>query len=375
MASSASTANDLVYVGTYSEPILFGTGQVLEGKGRGIYAFRLDAEKGALEPAGITEGVRNSSYLAFDPKRRFLYCVNEFKEFEGQASGAVSAFRIDPETGGLTYLNTVASHGTDPCALTVDRSGGCVIVANFASGSVSVIPIDADGSLKAASCVIQHEGSSVDPRRQKGPHAHAVEIDAANRHVFVPDLGCDKVFIYALDAERGVIIPNPNQPSVTVTPAGAGPRQLAIAPNGRFAYLINELNSTMTAYAYDAGRGTLSELQTLSTLPAGYTGDSTCAEVQVAPSGRFLYGSNRGHDSIVIYALDPEAGTMTLVGHESTRGRIPRNFTLSPKGDFIAAANQDSNTVVMFRVDPDKGTLTATGNVVEAGTPICVKFL
>ncbi len=371
----ASTANDLVYVGTYSEPILFGTGQVLQGKGKGIYAFRLDAEKGALEPAAVTGGVRNSSYLAFDPKRQFLYCVNEFKEYEGQASGAVSAFRIDRETGGLTYLNTVASHGTDPCALAVDRSGRCVIVANFASGSVSVMPIAADGSLKDASCVIQHQGSSVDPRRQKGPHAHAVEIDAANRHVFVPDLGCDKVFIYVLDAERAVITPNPNQPSVTVTPAGAGPRQLAIAPNGRFAYLINELNSTMTAYAYDAARGTLGELQTLSTLPAGFAGESTCAEVQVAPSGRFLYGSNRGHDSIVIYALDPDRGTMTLVGHESTRGKIPRNFTLSPKGLFLAAANQDSNTVVMFRVDPDRGTLTATGSVVEAGTPICVKFL
>ena len=367
-------ASDLVYVGTYSEPILFGTGQVVQGLGKGIYAFRLNAATGALEPAGVTAGVRNSSYLAFDPRRQFLYCVNEFKEYAGKPSGAVSAFRIDPKTGALAYLNTVASHGTDPCHLMVERSGRNVLVANFASGSVAVLPIAADGSLKEASCVIQHEGSSVDPKRQKGPHAHAVEIDATNRTVFVPDLGCDKVFVYALDADRGVLIPNPNQPSVAVTP-GAGPRQLAISPSGRFAYLINELNSTMTAYAYDARRGTLSALQTLSTLPQGFAGDSSCAEVQVAPSGRFLYGSNRGHDSIVIYALDPEAGTMTLVGHESTRGHIPRNFTLSPKGDFIAAANQDSGTVVMFRVDPEKGTLTATGSVVEAGTPICVKFL
>ena len=367
-------ASDLVYVGTYSEPILFGTGQVVQGLGKGIHAFRLDTATGALEPAGVTEGVRNSSYLAFDPGRKFLYCVNEFKEYAGMASGAVSAFRIDPASGALTFLNTVASHGTDPCHLMVDRSGRCVIIANFASGSVAVLPLAADGSLNEASCVIQHEGSSVDPRRQKGPHAHAVEIDAANRYVFVPDLGCDRVFIYALDAERGVLIPNPNQPSVETKP-GAGPRQLAMHPNGRFAYLINELNSTMTAYAYDAARGKLSELQTLPTLPEGFAGESSCAEVQVAPSGRFLYGSNRGHDSIVIYALDPEAGTMRLVGHEGTRGHIPRNFTLSPRGDFVAAANQDSNTVVMFRVDPEKGTLEATGSVVEAGTPICVKFL
>jgi 6-phosphogluconolactonase len=367
-------ANDLVYVGTYSEPILFGTGQVVQGLGKGIHAFRFDAGTGALEPAGVSEGVRNSSYLAFDPARKFLYCVNEFKEYQGKASGAVSAFRIDPETGALAFLNTVASHGTDPCHLMVDRTGRCVIVANFASGSVAVLPIAADGSLKEASCVIQHEGSSVDPKRQKGPHAHAVEIDAANRTVFVPDLGCDSVFIYALDAERGVLTPNPHQPSVKTKP-GAGPRQLALHPNGRFAYLINELNSTMTAYAYDAGQGTLSGLQTLSTLPEGFSGGSACAEVQVAPSGRFLYGSNRGHDSIVIYALDPERGTMTLTGHESTRGATPRNFTLSPKGDFLAAANQDSNNVVLFRVDPQKGTLAPTGSVVEAGTPICVKFL
>ena len=368
-------ASDLVYVGTYSEPILFGTGQVVQGQGKGIYAFRLDAARGALEPAGITEGVRNASYLAFDPARRFLYCVNEFKEYEGMASGAVSAYRIDPERGALAYLNTVASHGTDPCHLMVDRSGRCVLVANFASGSVCVLPIAADGSLKEASCVIQHKGGSrVDPRRQQGPHAHAVEIDAANRYVFVPDLGCDSVMIYALDADRGVLIPNPNQPSVKTVP-GAGPRQLAHHPNGRFAYLINELNSTMTAYAYDKGPGRLSELQTLSTLPEGFSGDSSCAEVQVAPSGRFLYGSNRGHDSIVIYALDPEHGTMTLVGHESTRGHIPRNFTLSPKGDFIAAANQDSDNVVMFRVDADTGALAPTGSVAAAGTPICVKFL
>ena len=367
-------AHDLVYVGTYSEPILFGTGEVVQGLGKGIYAYRLDEAAAALVPVGITEGVRNASYLAFDPARRFLYCVNEFKEYEGKPSGAVSAYRIDPETGALSYLNAVASHGTDPCALMVERSGRAVIVANFASGSVAVLPIAADGSLGEASTVIQHEGSSIDPKRQKGPHAHAVEIDAANRFVFVPDLGCDRVFIYRLDAEHGGLTPNPEQPSVAVE-AGAGPRQLALSPNGRFAYLICELNSTMIAYAFDPERGTLSALQTVSTLPEGFSGDSTCAEVEVAPSGRFLYGSNRGHDSIAIFALDPERGTMTPVGHESTRGRTPRNFTLSPKGDFLVAANQDSNSVVMFRVDPETGTLEATGSVIEAGTPICVKFL
>jgi 6-phosphogluconolactonase len=363
-----------VYVGTYSEPILFGTGQVLQGKGKGIYLFRFNAAKGALEPLAVKEGVRNSSYLAFDPARKFLYCVNEFKEYEGKASGAVSAFRINPETGALTYLNTKASHGTDPCHLIVDKTSKNVLVANFASGSVAVLPIDAEGALKEASCVIQHEGTSVDPTRQAGPHAHAVELSADNRYAFVPELGGDKVMIYALDAAKGKLTPNTNQPFVHVAP-GAGPRQLVMHPNGKFAYLINELNSTMTAYGYDAGAGTLTELQTLPTLPADFKGHSTCAEVQIHPSGKFLYGSNRGHDSLAIYAIDPAKGTLTLVGHESTRGKIPRNFEVHPSGEFLAAANQDSNNVVMFRIDTKTGKLTPTGNVVEAGTPICVRFM
>ena len=363
-----------VYVGTYSEPILFGTGELVQGKGKGIYLFRFDAAKGALEPVAVKEGVRNSSYLAFDPTRTFLYCVNEFKEYEGKASGAVSAFRIDPETGALTYLNSKASHGTDPCHLIVEKTGRNVLVANFGSGSVCVLPREEDGSLKEASCVIQHEGSSVDPKRQAGPHAHAVELSPDNRYAFVPELGGDKVMIYVLDAVAGKLTPNPNQPFIKMKP-GAGPRQLVMHPNGKLAFLINELNSTMTSYCYDPDKGTLTEIETLSTLPADFKGESTCAEVQVHPSGRFLYGSNRGHDSIVIYGVDPASGGLTLVGHELTRGKIPRNFAVHPSGAFLAAANQESDNVVMFRIDSATGKLTPTGNVVEAGTPICVRFL
>jgi 6-phosphogluconolactonase len=368
------STHPFVYVGTYSEPILFGTGQVVQGKGKGIYLFRFDAEKGALEPLAVKEGVRNSSYLAFDPARKFLYCVNEFKKYEGMASGAVSAFRINPETGVLTYLNTKASHGTDPCHLIVDKTSKNVLVANFASGSVCVLPIDEEGALKEASCVIQHKGSSVDPKRQAGPHAHAVELSADNRYAFVPELGGDMVMIYVLDAAKGKLTPNANQPFVKTAP-GAGPRQLVMHPDGKLAFLINELNSTMTSYRYDAAKGTLTEIQTLSTLPADFKGQSTCAEVQIHPSGRFLYGSNRGHDSIVIYAVDAESGKLTLVGHESTRGEIPRNFVVNSSGEFLAAANQDSDNVVMFRIDQATGKLSPTGNVVEAGTPICVRFL
>ena len=364
----------LVYVGTYSEPILFGTGQVLQGKGKGIYCFRFDPTKGTLTPVGVTEGVRNSSYLAFDPARKFLYCVNEFKEYEGKASGAVSSFRIDKDTGALTYLNTKASHGTDPCHLIVDKTSRNVLIANFASGSVCVLPIAPDGSLNEASCVIQHEGTSVDPKRQAGPHAHAVEIDAQNRYVFVPELGGDKVMIYELDADNGKLTANKNQPFIKMAP-GAGPRQLVMHPNGKFAFLINELNSTMTSYGYDASQGTLTEIQTLPTLPKDFSGYSSCAEVQMHPSGKFLYGSNRGHNSIVIYGVDPSNGELSLIGHESTRGKIPRNFEVHPSGEFLAAANQDSDNVVMFRIDPHTGELTPTGKIVEAGTPICVRFM
>ena len=367
-------SHPFVYVGTYSEPILFGTGQVLQGRGKGIYLFRLDAAGGALEPLAIKEGVRNASYLAFDPARTFLYCVNEFKEYEGKASGAVSAFRINPETGVLTYLNTKASHGTDPCHLIVDKTSRNVLVANFASGSVAVLPLDADGSLKEASCVIQHACSSVDPERQAGPHAHGVELSADNRYAFVPELGGDMVMIYELDAAAGKLTPNKDQPVVKVAP-GAGPRQLVMHPNGKLAFLMNELNSTMTSYRYDPDKGTLTEIQTRSTLPADFKGESSGAAVEIHPSGKFLYGSNRGHDSIVIYAVDPEAGTLSVVGHESTGGRIPRDFAVSPTGAFLAAANQDSDNVVMFRIDSATGKLTATGNVAEAGTPICVRFM
>lgn len=363
----------LVYVGTYTEPIRFGTGQILEGKGRGIHILRFDLETGALAPCGLAEGVRNPSYLAFHPSRRFLYAVNELKEFEGTASGAVSAFALEPETGELTFLNSRATHGTDPCHVTVDPTGRVVLVANFASGSVCALPILADGSLGEASAFIQHHGSSVDPVRQAGPHAHAVTLDAAGRILFVPDLGLDRVMIYRLDPERGTLEPN-DPPWVSVSP-GAGPRQMVMHPNGQYAYLINELNSTMVAFRYDAARGALEPIQTISTLPYGYLGRSTTAEVQISPDGRYLYGSNRGHDSIAMYAVDATTGTLTCLGQVSTQGRIPRHFTVDPTGRFALVANQDTDNLVVFRLDDATGALILTGHRAEVPTPVCVKVL
>lgn len=364
----------LVFVGTYSEPIRFGTGQILQGQGKGIHAFWYDAAAATFEPGPVAEGVRNPSFIAFAPDGRHLYCVNEFKEYEGKASGAVSAYAIDRSSGRLTHLSTVASHGTDPCHLVVDATGRWVLVANFASGSVAVFPILANGAIGEASQVIQHEGSSIDPRRQAGPHAHAVTIDAGNRFVFVPDLGIDAVVTYAFDAASGRLTLNPHQARVPTKP-GAGPRTMVMHPNGRFAYLINELNSTVTAFAYDAGQGVLTELHTLPTLPRGFDGHSTCAELQIAPSGRFLYGSNRGHDSVAVYAIDAASGRLAPRGHVPTGGRIPRHFCVSPDGHVLAAANQDTNDIHLFTVDMASGLPQPTGQVVAVGTPVCVRFL
>jgi 6-phosphogluconolactonase len=363
----------LLFIGTYTEPIRFGTGKILEGKGKGIYVYRLDVSSGSMEQCGLAEGVPNPSYLAFDPSHRFLYAVNELKEFEGAPTGAVSAFSVNPGSGKLSFLNRKPTHGTDPCHLTVDKTGRYVLVANFMSGSVCVLPIREDGSLGDATDMIQHRGSSIDPLRQAGPHAHAVTLDDTGRYVFVPDLGTDKLMIYRFDANRGKLEPN-EEPWVDLT-AGAGPRQLVMHPRGGYAYLINELDSTMTAFRYDRDRGILREIQTLSTLPEDFEGASTCAEVQVSPSGKFLYGSNRGHDSIVIYAIDQTDGMLTCIGHESTQGKTPRHFAIGPAGEFLLAVNQDTDSIVPFRLDPASGGLMATGHSADVPTPVCVKVM
>ncbi len=365
------TPRMIVYVGTYTQPIRFGTGHVLEGKGEGIYAFRMDPASGALEPAGKTTGVANPSYLAFDGTQRFLYAVNELKSYEDNPTGTVSAFAVDPATGGLRFLNKQLTHGTDPCHVLVDAKRRHVFVANFMSGSVSVFPLRDDGSLAEASDFIQHQGSSIDPARQKGPHAHSVTLDKANGRAFVPDLGLDKLLIYKFDAHRGMLEPN-NVPWLKMKP-GAGPRAIALHPGGNFAYLVNELNSTLAALAYDEAAGAFQELQIVPTLPPGFAGDSTCADVQISPSGAFLYASNRGHDSIAVYRIDQRAGTLTYVAHTPTEGRTPRSFCIDPTGTFLLAANQDTDTVVTFRIDAQTGRLLPTGHIAQVPTPVCVK--
>ena len=358
--TTQSHSDLMVYVGTYTR------------KGAlGIYIYRMDLSLGELSLARVVEGMVEPSFLVTDPERRYLYAVNEIPASSG--GGFVSAFAIDADTGGLTYLNQQPSQGGLPCHVSVDATGQFVLATNYGTGSVVVYPILDGGGLGEASDFVQHEGSSIDPRKQVGPHAHSINIDPTNRYAFVADLGLDRVMCYELDLTRGKLVPNAvpwNQ-----VEAGSGPRHFTFHPNGRLAYLINELNATMIAFAYDATRGTLMELQTVPTLPKDYTGRNWCADVHVTPSGRFLYGSNRVHDSIVIFEIDQDTGRLTFVGHEPTQGKTPRNFAIDPTGRFLLAANQDSDTIVVFRIDQDTGRLQATGHIVEVPAPVCLEMV
>mgnify|MGYP000483548219 CR=1 FL=1 len=353
-----------VYIGTYTWKA-----------SKGIYTAELDVATGKLSPPELAAEATNPTFLAIHPSRRFLYAVGEIGNFRGGKSGAISAFAILPETGKLKLLNQQPSGGSGPCHVIVDREGRNALAANYGSGSVAVLPIAADGSLREPSCAIQHEGKGADPKRQQGPHAHSINLDAAGRFAFAADLGLDKLLIYRFDAAAGKL--EPNEPPFASVAPGAGPRHFALHPNGRFAYVINEMAMTVTAFAYDAERGALKEFQTVPTLPDGGgpgPGLST-AEVQVHPSGRFVYGSNRGHHSIAIFSVDAETGKLTPIGHESTRGKTPRNFGIDPTGAWLVAANQDSNDLFVFKIDAETGRLTPTGERTEAPLPVCVKFV
>jgi 6-phosphogluconolactonase len=356
----------LVYFGTY-------TGE--KNTSKGIYVSTLDLATGALSAPELAAETPSPSFLAIRPDGRFLYAANEVRTFQGKESGAVSAFAIDRASGKLTAINQESSVGSGPAHLVVDASGRNVLVANYGGGSVAVLPIDAEGRLKPSSAFVQHTGSSLNPRRQKEPHAHSINVDPANKFAYAADLGIDKVMIYRFDAAKGTLAAA-DPPSAAVRP-GAGPRHFAFHPKGRFAYVINELTLTVTAFAHDAATGALKEVETVSTLPPGEApreGLST-AEVQVHPSGRFLYGSNRGHDSLVVFAIDPSSGRLTYVEHEPTQGSTPRNFGIDPSGRYLLAANQRSDSVVVFSIDQTSGKLAPTGHTVQVGTPVCVKFV
>ncbi|HJZ81152.1 MAG TPA: lactonase family protein [Pyrinomonadaceae bacterium] len=351
----------LVYVGTYTT-----------GKSEGIYLYRLNLTSGELKHVGTTRQVVNPSFLTLTTDLRYLYAVNEVDEFGGKRSGAVSAFAINQQTGELRLLNQQASLGASPCYVAVDARGKFVLVANYTGGNVSVFPVQSDGSLGAATDMKQDLGSSINRDRQEGPHAHCIVLSRSNRFAYSCDLGTDKIMIFRFDNRSGKLQPA-SQPWVQAKP-GAGPRHLAFHPGGKYVFVINELDSTITPFARDEANGSLTALQTVTTLPGDFSGSNTGADIHVSPDGRFVYCSNRGHNSIAAFAIDSRSGGLTVVGHEPTRGQTPRNFAVDPTGAFLLAANQNSDSIVVFRRDQVTGRLTATGQVVEVPAPVCLKF-
>ncbi len=351
-----------VYIGTY-------TGE----KSKGIYVAQFDDATGKLSTPQLAAETKNPTFLALDPKGAVLYAVNEVSDFGKDRSGAVSAFQVDRTTGKLTFLNQEPSGGAGPCHLAVGRNGKCVLIANYGSGSVAVLPVDSDGRLGEPSASIQHHGSSVNPHRQEGPHAHFITWDPANRLVLTCDLGLDKVLIYKLDSSHRLLSTN-DPPWFSVKP-GSGPRHLVFHPNGHRAYVLSELSSTLTVCSYESMRGELKEIQTVTTLPEDFRGANTCAEIEVHPSGKFIYASNRGHDSIAVFAVEPKTGRVNLIQHQATQGKSPRHFALDPTAKWLLAENQDSNEIVVFGVDLQTGRLTPNGASVSVGAPVCAVFL
>lgn len=359
----------LVFVGTYSEPIKQGTGEVIEGRGKGIYVYRLDRETGTLSLLDIAVGERNPSYVCLDKQKRTLFATNELKEYEGQASGAVSALSLDAISGRLTLLNRRASGGTDPCHVCVNDANTHVFVSNYSGGSFCAYPINPDGSLGEASDFVQHQGSSVNPARQTGPHAHQLVFDKANKAALAVDLGLDRVILYQPDFQNGRL--HRSEKDLIVATPGAGPRHGVFDSTGQTFYMIHELSSTVTAYRYDAEEQTMTAIQTLSTLPEDFQGESSGAAIKCSPDGRIIYASNRGHDSLAIYQPDPDTGLLSMVDIQQTGGKTPRDFDIDPSGKFLIAGNQASDSLVVFTIDQATGRLTECTRTMVP-TPICV---
>jgi 6-phosphogluconolactonase len=368
--SAARTSGDnskatqyFAFIGTYTA----------KTDSKGVYSFRFDSGTGSLTSMAVAATTPDPSFLTVAHNEKYLYAVNELSEFGGKKSGAVTSYSIDAKSGKLVQLNQVASGGADPCYVSFDQSGKYLLVANYTGGSVSTFPVAADGHIGPAAAFVQHTGSGPNKERQEGPHAHYSATSADNRFVFVVDLGLDEVVVYRFDPATGSLTPN-DPPFAKLAP-GAGPRHLAFHPNGKFAYVLNEVIPTVTALAYDSKSGSFSTLQTLSTIPKDFTAHNDTAEIVVHPSGKFLYASNRGHDSIAEFTIDAAKGILTLAGDFPTQGKTPRNFALDPTGKFLLAANQESNNIVIFRIDQSTGALVATGQVAQVPAPVDIVFV
>ncbi len=360
-APQSRDARRLMYVGTYTD----------DHRSAGIYMVRMEPATGVLHLVGAAASTANPSFLVPARGGRFVYAVNETEQFEGKPTGAVSAFRSDGAAGALSFVDQKPSSGGAPCYVTTDRTGRHLLVANYVGGSVTVLPVRADGGVGDATATVQHEGKGAKPDRQSGPHAHCIIPDPANRFVLVADLGLDQVLTYRFDASAGTLAAVSH---ATLAP-GAGPRHLAFHPNGRVVYVVNELDSTVTTFGYDAASGRLTARQTVPSIGEHATGENAPADVHVHRSGRYLYMSNRGHDTIAVFAIDPAKSTLTQVEQVPTGGKWPRNFALDPSGRFLYVANQRSDSIVGFRVAAATGRLTPTGQSLELPVPVCLRFV
>ena len=366
--SAPQKGDSFVYVGTYTDT---------PAKGKGIYLYRYEAGTGHLTALGVAAEVANPSFLATDPKNRFLYAVTE-RGSDPNVKGAtsdqtVTSYSINPKTGALTLLNKVSSAGGMPCMLVVDRTGKMLFVADYGSGRVVSYALNPDGSIGKQTGTGQDTGSSINPRRQEGPHVHSTVLSSDNRFLFTPDLGLDQIKIYRIDPAKGTFAPN-DPPSVSVTP-GLGPRHFAFGRGAKFAYAICEMGSSVVVFSYDHEKGSLTPIQTISTLPADFKGQSTSAEIEVDKTGRYLYASNRGSDSITVFAIDQQKGTVTNLQVAPTMGKGPRNFKIDPAGERIIAANQNTNSLTLLKIDPHTGELTPEGDSVDVPAPVCVVFV
>jgi 6-phosphogluconolactonase len=359
----------ILYVGTYTT-----------GESKGIYAYRYDAASGMLQSLGLAAATENPSFLAVDAKNEHLYAVNETGNYKGKSSGGVTAFSIDRKTAKLSQLDQVASEGADPCYISLDRSGKYLLVANYTGGTVAVLPVLADGRLGEATSVLPDEGTlGPNKERQEKPHAHWIQATARNRFVYVSDLGLDRVLIYKFDATKGTLsrgesaVGGKDFFSAKLAP-GTGPRHVAFSADGKFMYVLGEMDATVTVFAND-DKETYRSIQKISSLPANFSGENTAAEIAIHPNGKFLYTSNRGADSIAQFSIDQRSGKLTLAGQLSTFGKEPRHFTIDPTGKRLLVANQNSNNIVEYAIDESTGKLSKVGNDVSVPSPVCLVFV
>lgn len=361
-AQSSAPQREFIYVGTFDE----------RGS-QGIYVFRFDRNASKFELIQTVQGKRGPSFLSIHPNKRYLYSVNREGMQATDQQGSVSSFRIDASDGQLTLINEQSSMGAGPCHISVDPRGRQVYVSNYNSGNLVVLPIEArDGSLDPAAAVIQHSGSSVHPNRQEKPHMHSVIPTKNGRYVLASDLGIDKIVVYALNPDGGLVEVHSSTASAN---PGSGPRHLDLHPKGLIAFSAEELSSTLSVYRLDPGTGALQSVHRHTTLPEGFNGNNSVADVHVSPDGKFVYVSNRGHNSLAFYSIDPQTAGLSYQAHHDTRGQTPRNFMIDPKGEFVLVANQNSDNLVLFKRNRETGALVYSGVQVNVPAPVCVLHL